>query len=108
AVHRRRLTWADATTPIRERFDRGRREGRLPLALSSPTRPTPLRRPLPPLLVGVVALSIVGPAEARTRLRSRSIDDFLIVYPGSRFEYLMPHIEASLENSLAFHRELYG
>jgi sugar lactone lactonase YvrE len=45
---------------------------------------------------------------AETRLRSVESDDVLIAFPGPRYEFLVPHVAACLENSLEFHRELYG
>ncbi|HUP24973.1 MAG TPA: hypothetical protein VNB06_18790 [Thermoanaerobaculia bacterium] len=57
-----------------------------------------------PLLVGLGAPSLVS-AQILQQVRTENVQ---VVYPGPAFAYLLPHVAASAENALRFHRELYN
>jgi hypothetical protein len=59
------------------------------------------------LLGAALAFAFTGPAAGESFLRSVESEHFRIIYPGERFEYLVPHIAACMDNSLAFHRSLF-
>ena len=73
-------------------------------------RPSPRRGPASLLhALAVLTLVVVGAASplAGQILQQVRTDNVQVVYPGPAFAYLLPHIAASAENALRFHRELY-
>jgi len=53
------------------------------------------------------SLLVTSPIVAQ-RLGGAGSENFKILFFGDRYEFLVPHVGASMRNSLEFHRELYG
>jgi hypothetical protein len=70
---------------------------------SLPSRLSPNRLFVLALTVAAMAAS----AGAETTFHVVDTGDLRLVYPGERFEYLIPHIAACVDNSLEFHQKLF-
>jgi hypothetical protein len=58
--------------------------------------------------VAFLVVSLGAAAASAQRLRSVvSEDDVRIIYPGERYDFLVPHAAACIDNSFEFHRRLY-
>ena len=63
-------------------------------------------RALPAWFVAV--LTLLFQAEARAQFQSLETDDLRLVYLRPTHAFLAPHVARCFENSLAFHRKLFG